>query len=179
MYIHVVYDNITVNDTVRVGTENIRRRSSIAVRVVWTALRCNAGRVPLALRVPLRLDRHLMRTVRIVRTVGRREAGRISGLGVRRQSTVVHTGGRRRMVLVTGRAVVILSVVVVVVVVAVVVVVHRGRRRGGRLCVRGQQRVVAVRVIRTQGRVQAGRVTGRTTAQHHYGLHGENNGLRT
>lgn len=102
------------------------------------------------MRVSERLGRHLMRAVRVVGTVGRREAGRVTGLGVRRRDqrlAVVVVGRLGRMVLVTGT--VILAGVIVVGV--VVVVVAAGRRLG--VC--GQQRVVAVRVIGTQRRIQS------------------------
>jgi len=97
-----------------------------------------------------------VRAVRVVGAVGRREAGWITGLGVRSRdqrlvAVVVGRGGR--VLLVTGT--VILAVVVVGVMVVVIVA-------GRWLSVRGQQHVVTVRVIGTQGRVQTGRVPGAT-----------------
>jgi len=72
------------------------------------------------------------------------------------------------MVLVTGT--VILTGVVVVGVVVVVIVA--GRRLG--VC--GQQHVVAMRVVGTQGRIQSGRISG-AAGQHGRGLDGENDSL--
>ncbi|CAH1708366.1 unnamed protein product [Aphis gossypii] len=144
----------------------------MTVRVVGAVLRADAGRIPLV-RVPERLGRHLMRAVRVVGTVGRREAGRVTGLGVRRRDqrlTVVIVGRLGRMVLVTGT--VILAGVVVVVVGVVVVVIVAGRRLG----VRGQQHVVAVRIVGTQGRIQSGRISG-AAGQRSRGLDGENDSL--
>lgn len=145
----------------------------MTVRIVGAVLRADAGRIPLV-RVPERLGRHLMRAVRVVGTVGRREAGRVTGLGVRRRDqrlTVVIVGPLgRMMVLVTGT--VILTGIVVVVVGVVIVVIVAGRRLG--VC--GQQHVVAVRIVGTQGRIQSGRISG-AAGQHSRGLDGENDSL--
>jgi len=83
---------------------------------------------------------------------------------------VVVVGRLGRVVLVTGT--VILAGVVVVGVMVVVIVA--GRRLG----VRGQQHVVAVWVIGTQGRVQSGRVPG-AAGKHRRGLDRENDCLST
>lgn len=115
----------------------------MTVRVVGAVLLADAGGVSLV-RVPERLGRHLVRAVRVVRAVGRREARWVAGLGVRCWDmwlVVVVVGRLGRVVLVTGT--VILAGVVVVGVMVVVIVA------GSRLGVRGQQHVVAVRIIGT------------------------------
>lgn len=147
---------------------------SVTVRIVGAVVRRDAGRVPPVLRVPERLGRHLVRAVRVVGAVGRREAGRVTGLGVRdradgRRRVMAVMVVRGRVTLVAGRRRVVLAVVVVVV--AAGGVVRVGLR------VRGQQRVVAVRIVGTQRRVQAGRVP--RARQHHRRLDRENrNGLQ-
>lgn len=126
----------------------------MTIRVVGASLRGDTGRVPLV-RVPERLGRHLVRAVRVVRAVGGREAGRITGLSVRgadRRIVVTGAGGGRRVMLVAGS---VLTAVVTAVGVVVRVVVRGRPVAGSRLCVSGQQRVVTVRVIWAQGRVQA------------------------
>jgi len=74
----------------------------------------------------------------------------------------------RMVLVVAGRRAVVLAVVVAVVIV-----------RGARLGVRGQQHVVAVRVIGAQGRVQAGRVAGAARQHSRDGLRRkDDDGLR-
>lgn len=137
-----------------------RPRRSIAVRIVRAVMSGDAGRIPFAgAVVPKRFGRYLVRAVRIVGAVGGRQAGRVTGFIVRRgrllvMMMAVWTRDVRmvlvpRAVMTGGRRAVVLTVVVAVV-----------ARVGAWLSVRGQQHVVAVRVIRTQGRVQAGRVPG-------------------
>lgn len=122
-----------------------------------------------------------MRAVRIVGAIGRREAGRVTGFGVRRRLVVV-MAVRARVMLVPGAVVaggrgIVVTMAVVVVVDAATAVVHvRGAR--GRLSVRGQQRVVAVRVVRAQGWVQTGRVTGGAGQHRGNGLRREYDGLQ-
>lgn len=145
--------------------------SSVAVRVVGAVLRSDAGRVPLVRFVLERFGGHLVRAVRIVGAVGRAEAGRITGLGVRQRDgrlLVVAVRAAGRVVLVTG-PVLLRAVVVVVVMFAVIV--------DPRLSVRGQQHVVAMRIVRAQGRVQSGRVSG-AAGQHRCGLDRENDCLQ-
>lgn len=144
--------------------------SSVAVRVVGAVLRSDAGRVPLVRFVLERFGGYLVRAVRIVGAVGRAEAGRITGLGVRQRDgrlLVVAVGAAGRVVLVTGP--VLLRAVVVVVMFAVIV--------GPWLSVRGQKHVVAMRIVRAQGRVQSGRVSG-AAGQHRCGLDRENDCLQ-
>lgn len=148
---------------------------SVAVRVIGAVLRCDAGRIPLVgPGVPERLGRHLVRAVRVVGAVGRREAGRVTGFGVRRRLVVVMAG--LVILLVPGGRGVVVTMAVVVVAAAGAVVHVRGAR--GRLRVRGQQRVVAVRVVRAQGWVQAGRVTGGAGQDRGNGLRHEYDGLQ-
>lgn len=81
-----------------------------------------------------------------------------------------------RMVLVP-RAVVAGRRAVVLTVVVAVVIVRAGRAR---LSVRGQQHVVAVRVVGAQGRVQAGRVAGAARQHRRNGLRcKDDDGLRS
>lgn len=145
----------------------------VAVRVVGTVMWSDAGRVPLMWFVLERFGGHLVRTVWIVGAVGWAEAGRITGFGVWQRDgrllVMVAVRAAGRMALITGP--VLLRVVVVVVVVMIAVIIDP------RLSVRGQQHVVAVRIIRAQGRVQSGRVPG--SSQHCCGLDRKNDGLGT
>lgn len=113
----------------------------------WVSLGGGAG-------VPERLGWHLVRAVRVIGTVGRAEAGRVTGLGVRSRLVLVVLVVAVLARFVTGRMVMLVRGAVLAVVAAVgAVVVVAHCCRAARMSVRGQQRVVAVRIVGAQSRV--------------------------